>query len=68
MSAVRVQLGERSYTIEIGTGNLSTLGQLASDWCEVSHAVVVTDQNVEAPMRNRRPKAWSNPAPTSTCW
>ncbi len=49
MSAVRVQLGQRSYTIEIGTGNLSALGQYADDWCNLSHAVVITDQNVEAP-------------------
>ncbi|MEX2113922.1 MAG: 3-dehydroquinate synthase [Pirellulales bacterium] len=49
MSVVRVQLGQRSYTIEIGTGNLSALGGHADDWCDLSHAVVITDQNVEAP-------------------
>jgi 3-dehydroquinate synthase len=46
---VQVQLGERSYLIEIGTGNLSALGAYAADWCQLSHAVVITDQNVEAP-------------------
>ena len=47
MTAVVVQLGQRSYTIEIGTGNLSALGQRASEWSALAHAVVITDQNVE---------------------
>ncbi len=49
VTAVEVKLGRRSYTIEIGTGNLSALGQRASDWCRLSHAVLITDQNVESP-------------------
>jgi 3-dehydroquinate synthase len=49
VGAVKVNLGERSYTIEIGTGNLRTLGAQANRWCRVEHAVVITDQNVEAP-------------------
>jgi 3-dehydroquinate synthase len=49
VSIVRVQLDERSYSIEIGTGNLVTLGQHAADWCQLTHAVVITDQNVETP-------------------
>ncbi len=49
VTAVEVQLGERSYTIEIGTGNLSTLGALASRRRRVSHAVIITDVHVEKP-------------------
>jgi 3-dehydroquinate synthase len=49
VSIVRVQLAERSYSIEIGTGNLVALGAHAADWCKLSHAIVITDQNVEAP-------------------
>ena len=49
MTTVRVDLGERSYTIEVGTGNLASLGRLVQQWLALSHAVVITDQNVEAP-------------------
>jgi 3-dehydroquinate synthase len=49
VAAVDVQLGERSYTIEIGTGNLSALGELTSQWCPFSHAVIITDVHVEKP-------------------
>ncbi len=49
MSAVRVKLGERSYEIEIGTHNLDTLGDRAESWCQLSHAVVITDEHVEKP-------------------
>jgi 3-dehydroquinate synthase len=49
VTAVEVQLKERSYTIEIGTGNLAALGPRASDWCGLSHAVIVTDEHVEKP-------------------
>ncbi|MGD9720443.1 MAG: 3-dehydroquinate synthase [Pirellulales bacterium] len=49
MSAVEVKLAERSYSIEIGTGNLRALGERASDWCNLSHALVITDQHVEQP-------------------
>lgn len=46
---VRVALGERSYDIEIGEGNLSKLGQFVAQRGDVSHAVVITDENVEKP-------------------
>jgi 3-dehydroquinate synthase len=49
VAAVDVQLGERSYTIEIGTGNLSALGQRADHWCQLTHAVIITDLHVEKP-------------------
>ena len=53
VSVVDVQLGERSYTIEIGTGNLGALGAHAQRWCQPSHAVIITDENVEAPHAER---------------
>ncbi len=46
---VRVALGERSYDIEIGTGNLPETGAFATARRKLSHAVVVTDENVEMP-------------------
>lgn len=46
---VYVNLGERSYEIEIGTGNLSCLGAFAEARLRPSHAVVITDANVEQP-------------------
>ena len=49
VTAVEVQLNERSYTIDIGTGNLGALGSRASEWCGLSHAVIVTDEHVEKP-------------------
>jgi 3-dehydroquinate synthase len=49
VTALVVQLGSRSYTIDIGTGNLPSLGQQVADWCALSHAVVITDENVETP-------------------
>ncbi len=49
MTVVDVKLHERSYTIEIGTDNLAELGPLASRWCPLSHAVIITDGNVEQP-------------------
>ena len=49
LQTVRVSLAERSYDIEIGTGNLAEVGQFLTERAEVSHAVVITDQNVEKP-------------------
>lgn len=49
MTALVVQLGARSYTIDIGTGNLASLGPQMADWLALSHAVVITDENVESP-------------------
>jgi 3-dehydroquinate synthase len=40
-------LRERSYDIEIGTGILSEIGHFVADREPVSHAIVVTDENVE---------------------
>lgn len=44
---VHVRLGERSYHIEIGSGNLSQIGRFVTARCAVSRAVVITDANVE---------------------
>lgn len=46
---VRVSLGERSYDIQIGAGNLDAAGRLLTARGRVSHAVVITDRNVEKP-------------------
>ncbi len=46
---VRVNLAERSYDIEIGTENLGVAGRFLVERGKVSHAVVVTDDNVQEP-------------------
>ncbi|HEX4150317.1 MAG TPA: iron-containing alcohol dehydrogenase, partial [Pirellulales bacterium] len=43
---VHVSLGERSYPIEIGTGNLERAGQIMLERRRVTHAVIITDANV----------------------
>ena len=43
---VRVDLGPRSYDIEIGTGNLPRLGAFVQQRAKVTHAVVIADENV----------------------
>lgn len=49
LRTVRVELQERSYDIEIGHGILSELGAFVSGRRRMSHAVIVTDENVETP-------------------
>jgi 3-dehydroquinate synthase len=44
---VQVNLSERSYAIEIGSGNLSQVGQTVAALGNFTHAVVITDTNVE---------------------
>lgn len=46
---LRVELGPRSYDIQIGSGNLARVGEALSALGKVSHAVVLTDRNVERP-------------------
>ena len=46
---VRVDLAQRGYDIQIGAGNLDQAGQFLTGTGRVSHAVVITDQNVENP-------------------
>src|SRR5450432_3279049 len=60
VSAVRVQLGERSYEIEIGTHNLDALGERAESWCQLSHAVVITDEHVEKPHGQQAAESLAN--------
>ncbi len=46
---VRVDLAERGYDIEIGSGNLPQAGPFLTDRGKVSHAVLITDENVQEP-------------------
>ena len=46
---VRVNLGPRSYDIDIGTGNLDRLGRFLAERCKARHAVLITDTNVQEP-------------------
>ena len=46
---VRVELAERSYDIEIGTGTLDQIGRFATTRRRLSHAVIITDANVQEP-------------------
>ena len=46
---VRVELSERSYDIEIGTGNIGRAGPFLVARGDVTHAIVITDNNVQEP-------------------
>ena len=50
---VEVNLGERSYAIEIVDEILSAAGRFIFQRGPVSHAIVITDQNVEKPHGDR---------------
>lgn len=50
---VRLALGRASYDIEVGTGTLSHVGEFLAARRKVSHAVIVTDENVEHPHADR---------------
>ena len=50
---VQVRLAARSYDIEIGTGNLPRCGAFIASRVACSHAVVITDRNVERPHAER---------------
>ncbi|HEX5443965.1 MAG TPA: 3-dehydroquinate synthase [Pirellulales bacterium] len=47
--AVFVPLGERSYTIEIGTGTLDRTARFLLERRRARHAVILTDEHVEEP-------------------
>lgn len=49
VQTVRVNLADRSYDIEIGSGNLEHVGRFLCERGKVSHAVVITDENVQEP-------------------
>ena len=48
-TTVRVNLSERSYNIEIGSGLLATSGDFVLSHASCTHAVVITDSNVRQP-------------------
>jgi 3-dehydroquinate synthase len=45
-TTVHVGLAERSYDIQIGSDNLSSIGSLVAGFDDVSHAILITDSNV----------------------
>src|SRR5690606_2393576 len=49
MARVSVRLSERSYEIEISGGVLAQAGAIIASRMRVSHAVVITDRNVDNP-------------------
>lgn len=49
MRTVQVALADRSYPILIGPGVLDRSGELLTGGSKISHAVVITDTNVESP-------------------
>lgn len=46
---LRINLAERSYDIEIGTGNLAEVGRFLADRAKVTHVALITDDNVQKP-------------------
>lgn len=46
MREVRVELGERTYSIKIGAGLRHGLGQAVRSVCKADRAVIITDSNV----------------------
>lgn len=46
LETVRVNLAERSYDIEIGSGNLGNVGAFINGLGDVSHIVILTDETV----------------------
>jgi 3-dehydroquinate synthase len=60
---VEVRLAERSYAIEIATGNLPRLGRFVADRCKCTHAVIVTDGHVEDPHANRAAQSLAEAGP-----
>jgi 3-dehydroquinate synthase len=50
---IRVNLAERSYDIEIASGNLQRFGAFVAERGRATHAVVITDENVQEPYAMR---------------
>jgi 3-dehydroquinate synthase len=46
-TTVRIDLGERSYDIEIGHGNLAGIASFITKRRKCTHAVIITDDNVK---------------------
>jgi 3-dehydroquinate synthase len=59
LRTVHVELGPRSYDIKIGNGTLAQLGKYADEWASLSHAVIITDTNVE-PLARQAAESLSN--------
>ncbi len=53
VTTVHVSLAERSYDIQIGSGNLAAAGSAVTGLGKRTHAVVITDTNVEQPHATR---------------
>jgi 3-dehydroquinate synthase len=47
MPTVHVNLGPRSYDIEIGSGNLTAVARFCDAEADDAHAVIITDSNVD---------------------
>ena len=47
LETVRVNLGPRSYDIEIGSGILPRLGRFLAERCKARQAILITDTNVQ---------------------
>ncbi len=48
MAIINVPLESRAYEILIGSGMLPMIGQFVSERVKLTHAVIITDENVEA--------------------
>ena len=48
VNTTRVHLAERSYDIQIGSGNLGLLSSFLQKNCGSNHAVIITDTNVDS--------------------
>ena len=44
---IRVNLGDRSYEIRFGSGNLASMTRQVADQRGITHAVLITDDHVE---------------------
>jgi len=49
VQTMRVNLAQRSYDIAIGSGNFAGLGKFVIERSRATHAVVITDDNVQKP-------------------
>jgi len=47
-NTTRVNLADRSYDIQIGSGNLGNLSPFLKERCRSNHAVIITDTQVDA--------------------
>ena len=57
---IRVNLGQRSYDIEIGVGNLATAGRFLAGRTKATHVVLVTDDHVHRPHAMRAAESFGD--------